>query len=146
MVLNGIVMKDKKISEKSSEIKTFPVENPASYLPDPILSSFLSTEGLFCSHVTGCMQKYDMLSSGWPKLPAAGLPGHFSFQGEVERVAAEQKADRWAWEFPVPGLRTRQRGPFQLYSRMFPTWTYCLNCLSLGLLAQWYPTQFVIPK
>lgn len=64
MVLDGIVMKDKKISEKSSEIKTFPVENPASYLPDSILSSFLSTEGLFCSHVTGCAQKYDMLFLG----------------------------------------------------------------------------------
>lgn len=57
-------MKDKKISEKSSVIKTIPVENPASYLPDSILSSFLSTEGLFCGHMTGCAQKYDMLSSG----------------------------------------------------------------------------------
>lgn len=74
------------------------------------------------------------VSLGWPIPPATCLPGyHFPFQVEVDCVSRKQTDEpenSWslAWEQGREVLS-------KLYSRMFQTWTYCLNCLSLGFVS-----------
>lgn len=133
MVLDATVLKEKKIWEKRSVIKTINVANPACCLPDSILCFFLSTDvpiswpcDWMWAEIWHAIFRLTHTSHHMLAWVFLLLPG-------ICRICRSKA--RWTYEPENSWSLVWEQGLSRLYYRMLLTWTYCLNCLSLGFVS-----------